>query len=438
MRRRILVLDVTGAPPAGLLEVELGTALVFTLRPSPRVDFSSLTLWTNAPQAPDAPFRRFTFAPLEGGIPEPMSAGDWVATLSVVHAGCFEFFVEFAPRKDGTEVALTPAARGPGQPSGSGEVGSGSALSAVRSSFVSEWDSTSGSGEAGGVCGGPPPPSRGPLGRFVVQPQLSVRLARPVSGSSGGCGVAPDALLPGLSAPTGCCEELVLPLAPDGLSLQTQLTRCLGPIDGWLRYEPLAEAARAAGLEADGGGGDGGGGGGGSGNDDVGARIVVTGTLAEPLALRFNMLHFSPPQRLGGSRSCYSLKEQLCLDWDLFAGNAAVCVAAARACEAVRAPLLPRAAAAAAGEAEARLWAHPYVEGAKSAVLQRMLHTLETQHGVLCVVARWERGRARSAPGFLPPSRPHKQQPAEAAPSPPPHPTTTPLRAAAGAWWTSF
>jgi hypothetical protein len=378
MRRRLLVLGDDGAAPAGLLVVELGVQLVFQVRPSPRVNLSTLVLWTNAPQSRGAPFRRVLFSPLEGGIPDPASTGDWEAVLDVEHPGCFEFFIEFSPRRDGTETALTPTARGAGQPSGS-DGGSGGGFSSAHS--LGSWGSAAegGSGEplsasasagaADAAAAPPPSPSRGPLGRFVVHPQLSVRLLRPLGAPPSE--VVADPLLPALSAPAGPCEELVFPLAPDGLTLQTQLTRCLGPIDGWLRYVPLSEALREA------GGGDAGGGGEGA------RRVVVAGTLAEPLALKFNMLHFSPPQRLGGSHSCYSLREQQCLDWDLFAGNAAVEAAARAACAAVRAPLLPRADAEAQPEAEARLWAHPLVEGAKSAVLQRMLDTLETQHGVL-------------------------------------------------------
>jgi hypothetical protein len=419
MLRRVRVIDLNteGAAQPGLLIIEIGVELIFRLRPTPRIDFSSCALWTNAPKDAGTPFRRVAFSPLEGGIPQPCVTGDWEASLVVVHPGCFEFFLEFAPRRDGTETALTPASRGAGQPRGSA---GGSAFSSAHS--LGNWESGEegvggAAGGSGGSCAGAPreaapPPSRGPLGRFVVQPQLSVRLSRPLGAP---CGEEADPLLPALSAPRGPCEELVFPLAPEGLTLQTQLTRCLGPIDGWLRYAPLAEALREAGCGGDGFGvGDAPGG--------EGARRVVSGTLAEPLAQKFNMLHFSPPQRLGGSRSCYSLKEQLCLDWDLFAGNGVVEAAVRRACDEVGVSRLPHAAAAAAaaaaaGDAEARLWAHPFVEGAKSAVLARMLHTLETQHGVLCVArcARGKRPRCVLAPKpspttLHPPSLPSRQR----------------------------
>ena len=87
-----------------------------------------------------------------------------------------------------------------------------------------------------------------------------------------------------------------------------------------------------------------------------------------------------PPQRLGGSGSCYSLADQLCLDWAIFRGNAAVEAAVAKVVAGApwaRAPLQGAGAAATDTEVEAererRLWSHPFVEGAKSAVMQALV-----------------------------------------------------------------
>lgn len=228
------------------------------------------------------------------------------------------------------------------------------------------------------------------------------------------------------SFPCAAYRPLLLPLPLEGICLQTQLTRCLGPIDGWLRYvrsPPLPAAAAAAAGQSPGpppppraGGGE---------------SWALTGTLAEPLSCKFNMLHFTPLQRLGGSSSAYSLADQHCLEWELFAGNRAVNAAVRRAKADMAAWLLPHqqqqlqqqhaAAAASGGEggggggegggngvgpgsglpsarqspdaarlsraaAEYRVWAHPRVEGAKAAVLARLVQHLEAHHGALSMV----------------------------------------------------
>ena len=50
---RVLELSDDGAlRHPGLLCVELGARLVFSMRPSPRVDLASVVVWTNSPLVP--------------------------------------------------------------------------------------------------------------------------------------------------------------------------------------------------------------------------------------------------------------------------------------------------------------------------------------------------------------------------------------------------
>lgn len=221
-----------------------------------------------------------------------------------------------------------------------------------------------------------------------------------------------SSVLPGLALQPGLHhEEALLPLPLEGITLQTQLVRCLGPIDSWLRYVDIKQAAAAADAGMPGALPQG------LGvvqqygpsqasidqgppSDLVPASTVVVGSLAEPLACKFNFLHFTPVQRLGGSNSCYSLADQLCLEWETFAGNAAVNAAAARVLKDCGgwANNSTTVAAAADGkeqqlvgglprsEAEYRLWSHPVVEGSKMAVLRAMVRALEGHHGVLSMV----------------------------------------------------
>lgn len=210
------------------------------------------------------------------------------------------------------------------------------------------------------VAAGPAPPAQGAR-RLCAAPHTTGTTAdgTPVGlGGLSGSGLVPRtdsstaALLPGLALPgiylsaggykmssgqrLPRYEAVTLPLPLEGITLQTQLTRCLGPIDGWLRYAP------------DPAGGMGGSGlsaspsvpvsvgataptGGSSSSSSSLPPLMLVGTLAEPLALRYNMLHFTPVQRLGGSHSAYSLSDQLCLEWEAFAGNGAVNGAVAKA-----------------------------------------------------------------------------------------------------------
>jgi glycogen debranching enzyme len=69
-------------------------------------------------------------------------------------------------------------------------------------------------------------------------------------------------------------EFLSIPL--DGIRVQTNLTRCLGPVSEWPTQ------------------------------------------LAEPIAAGFNMIHLTPPQKLGASGSAYSVFDQLELEPSLF------------------------------------------------------------------------------------------------------------------------
>jgi len=261
----------------------------------------------------------------------------------------------------------------------------------------------------------PPPPAarRGPVSRFIVQPQLSCRLLRPLStpvppvaivtgkGSSksgfvAGVDAAPAAVLPHAAPPPTATapvyEEVVLPLALEGITLQTQLTRCLGPIDGWLCRHTHEGSRRML--------GDGLFMGSPSAADGTGAADTdaLGGTLAEPLAAKYNMLHFTPVQALGGSHSAYSIANQHALDYRTFATNAHVRAAAAVAAGEVLAALrrdtssatdptvLPAPGSRLGAAVEALVASHPRVEAAKSAVLRRLVGVLEQQHGVLSMV----------------------------------------------------
>ena len=437
---------------------------------------STLLIWTNCPVDNSAPFRRHSFTCLEGDDTgdELNPSGDWAAFLEVTVPGSFEFFAEF---ERGEEVPSPRAAASNASLSGGGlgmtahGVLRSSSLhaGAVRRASVSSSSAgsvrRSASGRDFAAIEPPARTRRGPVGRFIVNPDLFVRLTRSVSTQmrdafgrgartrASASEVAPllelcadhlpratgiatveeeeaaarratdiedaaeevaaaamsgapiddgideeeedsidiedddvcarsvvDELLPGLALPRGVTTEtLVLPLPLDGLSLQTQLTRCLGPIDGWLRYVDAELAA----AQAE--------------SDPVGVRyddesatlacaphaamrtLAVSGTLAEPLASKYSMLHFTPPQRLGDSGSCYSLRDVTMLNWDLFVGNVAVARALATVLASTAVPPVP-------GAPEDLFYAHPIVEGAKSAVLGRLVNELETRHGVLSMV----------------------------------------------------
>jgi hypothetical protein len=96
---RVLPLDARGAPPEGLLSVEVGTRLVFSMRPSERAAASAAAVWTNCPLLPGEPFRRHVFSCLEGSDEGPLNLnGDWQTYVDIARPGCFEFFVEFVER----------------------------------------------------------------------------------------------------------------------------------------------------------------------------------------------------------------------------------------------------------------------------------------------------------------------------------------------------
>jgi hypothetical protein len=269
----------------GLLSVESGVRLVFTTRPSPGLDLSSLVLWTNCPLSPGDQFRRHTFVCLEGFVE---STGDWATYIDVELPGCFEFFLEF----DHHEGAR---GGGPGEP--------GDEVQVLPDALK----------------------HRGPLLRFVVQPVLTVSLSVPRAGASASS-LAPHPLLPGIAVlPHEDLEEVRTPFPLEGMTLQTQLTRCLGPIDGWLRHSSLDSALSwAAGVNSGKVRGSAGPASTSAGAPGAAPTLVVSGALAEPIACKYNALHFTPPQVLGGSASCYSLRDQLALDGGMFQGNACV------------------------------------------------------------------------------------------------------------------
>ena len=392
---RVIELDASGVPAySGLHLLEVGTRLVFNVRPNARIDLGSLAIWTNCPVSPGQEFRRHTYSCVEGSD-EGTVNGDWQAYVDLWLPGAFEFFAEFDRFDDGTGVG-------------------GSTVS-TPSATVTRAPHATQAADAGIVRVSAPDQSRrGPVSRFVVQPELVIRLLRPVSsrasqavepptsaapqagsspdddedvveatqdaveealmpsaaqpldlgtvpsveaaGSLGGCATgqcvplrlddgdgrsgtpralgvehAPAlvaSLLPALAPPrsehsgdkddgatdaTTAYEAIALPLPLEGICLQTQLTRCLGPIDGWLRFTRTA---------SDGAGG----------RCATASELVLTGTLAEPLALKFNMIHLTPVQTLGCSRSAYSIGDQLTLEPTMFAGNRVVngALAAAR------------------------------------------------------------------------------------------------------------
>jgi glycogen debranching enzyme len=297
-------------------------------------------LWTNCPIGTD-PFHRHTYHCVEGSDLDTVG-GEWQAFIDVYRAGAFEFFLEFSKLSDGTGMSSLPAHM--------------KESSRVNDSLrqITGIEDTSFLVEA------PSAARRGPTSRFVVQPELTLRLLRPLPFAQTltaqahaeqqgatylkGYDTATAALLPGLANDDFLYEEVSLPLPLEGITLQTQLTRCLGPIDWWLRLVRHKDAA------------------------------FLAGTLAETLACKFNMLHFTPVQQLGGSRSAYSIADQHCLEPSMFASSATV-QAAAKA-----------AYISCASNDEQVLACHPIVEGAKLAVLARMVDVLERQHGALSMV----------------------------------------------------
>jgi hypothetical protein len=184
-------------------------------------------------------------------------------------------------------------------------------------------------------------------------------------------------------------------LPVEGISLQTQLTRNLGPIDSWLQYLPVSEALFAAKkghvAAVSSSFGSGSGSLSSSSSSLLEEQHVVVGTLAEPLALKFNMLHFTPVQTLGGSESCYSLKDQHCLSYNMFTGNKAVVAATVNVLQAVETSSSSSSSTLlqmAKGDIqfEHKIQSHPFIEGAKSAVLRAMVLALESHHACLSMV----------------------------------------------------
>ena len=441
--------------PTGTHCYDLTHSLLHRSRRTPRLARQgTVCIWTNCPLGSADGFHRHTYYCIEGSDEFTVN-GDWQAFLDIHLAGAFEYFAEFTKlQKSGVEAAATPSPDADALLTPSANASHGAHAIAATTGVVGPHTPSQ---ESRYLVPPPPAARRGPTARFVVQPELTVNILRPLQlyeqvqpafapprqqpqqgddaeteeeegdeeemeeevadaaeaalvppvatpveigvidcvndvcvvapvnplspppsrgkpgslvpgklwslpeggsateygtaeaeaaadAAAGGGSLQPWAayspqsvlarLLPGLalsddadaSDAGGTCssssgksvatgslaaarsspsraryEDVALPLPLDGLCLQTQLTRCLGPIDGWLRFV----------------------------RDGVTRERMLAGTLAEPLACKFNMLHFTPVQRLGGSNSAYSLSDQLCLEWEIFAGNAAVNAAVA-------------------------------------------------------------------------------------------------------------
>lgn len=352
---------------------------------------------------------------------------DWHTYVDVYSPGSYEFFVstKVETLPDGTLVPVDPcpsfyvavppnlsATLVPVSPSAPTSTESLSPTHVVESrlpSFLANSLKLSQGTRASPRASAAAPSSPAPAASFAeALPHLSVSSSLALLGDQ-------ECLLPGLSndlthstnepGSASPSTAIAVPFPQEAISLQTQLTRCLGPIDGWIRYSSNPALH----------------------TKDRHAQ-VIHGTLAEPLACRYNMLHFTPVQALGASDSCYSIRDQLCLDPYIFRTNQVTNHLTAVALDATpwaqpyfsihqRPPtpansststavsaseqdastlslyVHPRAPGTCSGlsaadlrEVQHRFLSHPVLEGVRAAVLQRMVRELEERHGCLSMV----------------------------------------------------
>lgn len=191
--------------------------------------------------------------------------------------GAFEFFLEYEPIRDLCLIAHSPSRTSAHDSHPYDDPAwVDRAESAAHEAYgdFSEDDSPVAKVSGSRVLAQSSPlPGRGPSAsersdpvRFVCTPNLRIRGA-PQEGTD--------------------ANEEALPYA--GITLQTQVTRCLGPLRHW------------------------------------------AWTLAAPVRSGYTMIHFTPVQKRGASGSAYSIWDQLTLDPELFRGDSDVITAADRA-----------------------------------------------------------------------------------------------------------